>query len=182
MLIPKPAKFATPIAVTIALIAGGIAAPAQAQTTSADLSSDTVSANGPSSQASSKVASIEPNAVRAESIYIYTNGVRVVNGRKPVRKSPALNHLSQDWANHLAQDGELQHRPNHWEYYPSSIPAGGENVLQAWDDYSNAQLVKLWADSPGHRKILLDPDAKSVGIGVAKDKDGKLFAVQNFGR
>ncbi|MCZ9297174.1 CAP domain-containing protein [Corynebacterium yonathiae] len=40
----------------------------------------------------------------------------------------------------------------------------------------------MWADSPGHRKNLLDPQAKSVGIGVAKDKDGKLFAVQNFGR
>ena len=182
MLTLKPAKFATPIAVTIALIAGGIAAPAQAQTTSANLSSDIETTNDHSSQASSKASSKEPNAVRAESIYIYTNGVRIVNGRKPVRRSPALNHLSQDWADHLAQEGELQHRPNHWEYYPSSIPAGGENVLQAWDDYSNAQLVKMWADSPGHRKILLDPDAKSVGIGVAKDKDGKLFAVQNFGR
>lgn len=182
MLTLKPTKLVTPIAVTAALIAGGIAAPAQAQTTSANLSSDIETANGLSSQASSKASSKEPNAVRAESIYIYTNGVRIVNGRKPVRRSPALNHLSQDWADHLAQEGELQHRPNHWEYYPSSIPAGGENVLQAWDDYSNARLVKMWADSPGHRKNLLDPDAKSVGIGVAKDKDGKLFVVQNFGR
>ena len=182
MLAPKPATFATSIVVTIALIAGGIAVPAQAQTTSADLSSDTGSASGLSSQASSKAGSVEPNAVRAGFIHIYTNGVRIVNGRKPVRKSPALNHLSQDWANHLAQEGELQHRPNYWEHYPSSIPAGGENVLQAWDDYSNAKLIKMWADSPGHRKNLLDPQAKSVGIGVAKDKDGKLFAVQNFGR
>jgi len=182
MLTPKPAKFATLIAVTIPLIAGGIVAPAQAQTTSSNLSSDIETASDLSTQVSSKAGSIEPNTVRAESIYVYTNGVRMANGRKPVRKSPALNHLSQDWANHLVQEGELHHRPNHWEYYPSSTPAGGENVLQAWDDYSNAQLVKLWAESPGHRKILLDPQAKSVGIGVAKDKDGKLFAVQNFGR
>ncbi|WP_256380908.1 CAP domain-containing protein [Corynebacterium sp. HMSC066C02] len=37
-------------------------------------------------------------------------------------------------------------------------------------------------DSPGHRKNLLDPRAKSVGIGMAVAADGKLYAVQNFGR
>lgn len=33
-----------------------------------------------------------------------------------------------------------------------------------------------------HRKNLLDPRAKSVGIGMAIGANGKLYAVQNFGR
>ena len=64
----------------------------------------------------------------------------------------------------------------------AGLPAGGENVLQAWSDYSDARIVQLWMDSPGHRKNLLDPRAKSVGIGMAIGADGKLYAVQNFGR
>ena len=32
------------------------------------------------------------------------------------------------------------------------------------------------------RKIMLDPEAKSVGIGIAIRSDGKLYAVQNFAR
>ena len=77
---------------------------------------------------------------------------------------------------------KLSHRPQHWNYYPSNIPAGGENVLQAWSDYSDAQLVKLWYESPGHRKIMLDPRAKTIGVDVAVNSQGKLYAVQNYGR
>ncbi len=111
-----------------------------------------------------------------------TNKYRSMHGLPPVKNSPELDNIAQDWANHLAQTQDLQHRPQHWNSYPAHIPAGGENVLQAWDDYSDAQLTKLWYDSPGHKKIMLDPKAKTVGIGITINKDGKLYAVQNYGR
>ncbi|WP_412099293.1 CAP domain-containing protein [Corynebacterium aurimucosum] len=47
-------------------------------------------------------------------------------------------------------------------------------MLQAWSYYSDARLVHLWMDSPGHRKNLLDLRTKSVGIGMAVSADGKL--------
>ena len=80
------------------------------------------------------------------------------------------------------RENHLYHRPQHWNAYPSYIPAGGENILQAWSDYSDEQLVQLWYDSPGHRKIMLDPRAKSIGVGVSIAPNGKLYAVQNYGR
>lgn len=122
------------------------------------------------------------HTVRTQAILQYTNAIRMANGLSPVVKNPALDGIAQDWADHLVRVGELNHRPKHWESYPASVPAGGENVLQAWDDYSSYELVKMWFDSPGHREILLDPRAKSLGVGVAVGSDGKLFAVQNFGR
>lgn len=111
-----------------------------------------------------------------------TNKYRSMHGLPPVKNSPELDNIAQDWANHLAQTQDLQHRPQHWNSYPAYIPAGGENILQAWDDYSDAQLTKLWYDSPGHKKIMLDPKAKTVGIGIAETPEGKLYAVQNYGR
>ena len=111
-----------------------------------------------------------------------TNKYRSMHGLSPVKNSPELDNIAQDWANHLAQTQDLQHRPQHWNSYPAYIPAGGENILQAWDDYSDAQLTKLWYDSPGHKKIMLDPKAKTVGIGIAETSEGKLYAVQNYGR
>ena len=111
-----------------------------------------------------------------------TNKYRSMHGLPPVKNRPELDNIAQDWANHLAQTQDLQHRPQHWNSYPSYIPAGGENILQAWDDYSDAQLTKLWYDSPGHKKIMLDPKAKTVGIGIAETSEGKLYAVQNYGR
>ena len=123
-----------------------------------------------------------PASNRVQSIINHTNEYRQAHGLRPVRANAALNGLSQDWADQLVRADKLSHRPQHWNYYPSNIPAGGENVLQAWSDYSDAQLVKLWYESPGHRKIMLDPRAKTIGVGVAINSEGKLYAVQNYGR
>ena len=38
-----------------------------------------------------------------------------------------------------------------------------------------------WMNSPGHRKNLLDPDAKVIGIGVARNRKGSIYLTQNFG-
>lgn len=122
------------------------------------------------------------NPQRAQNIVNKTNAYRASHGVAPVRTSPELTNIAQNWANHLATTEKLEHRPQHWNVYPSYIPAGGENVLQAWYDYSDDQVVKLFADSPGHNKIMLDPRAKSVGIGVSIAPSGKLFVVENYGR
>ena len=119
---------------------------------------------------------------RYEAILHYTNAIRISHRLQPVTRNPALDRIAQDWANRMRDENNLHHRPQHWEAYPPGQRAGGENILQAWDDYSSYQLVKLWYESPGHRKILLDPDARSLGIGVATQPNGKLYAVQDFGR
>ena len=125
---------------------------------------------------------VAPASSRVQNIINYTNDYRKAHGLRPVRANGALNGLAQDWANQLVRAEKLSHRPQHWNYYPANIPAGGENVLQAWSDYSDALLVKLWYESPGHRKIMLDPRAKTIGVGVAINPEGKLYAVQNYGR
>lgn len=125
---------------------------------------------------------VTPQPQRVNGIVNQTNAHRAAHGLAPVRNDAALNGVAQNWANHLAATENLQHRPQHWNAYPSNIPAGGENVLQAWDDYSDVEVVQLFAGSPSHNEIMLDPRAKSLGVGVAVAPSGKLFVVQNFGR
>ncbi len=174
---PLPTTRITPTnyAETAVLFTGAINAPAQ---TTSSFGSFTPAAFGftmPS--ATGPVAATPHAAASAQGIINQTNAQRVANGLAPLRVDLCLTNLAQDWANALSRDGKTRHRPNYWTDYP----AGGENVLQAWSDYSDARLVQLWMDSPGHRKDLLDPRAKSVGIGMAVAADGKLDAVQNFG-
>lgn len=122
------------------------------------------------------------NAQRAQNIINYTNVKRAQHGLAPVAPSPELNALAQQWAEKNMREDRLYHRPQHWTAYPSHIPGGGENILQAWDDYSDERLVQMWYDSPGHRANMLDPRAKTIGVGVAIAPNGKLYAVQNYGR
>ncbi|MBK4139667.1 CAP domain-containing protein [Corynebacterium macginleyi] len=129
-----------------------------------------------------EVTQVKPDVVRAQSVLAAVNEARAGQGLNPVTENPDLNAIAQEWAEYLVEIGDLQHRPNHWESYPDGVPGGGENLLQAWADFSAAKLVDMWMNSPNHRKKLLDPDAKTVGTGIAVGADGELFAVQNFGR
>ena len=124
-----------------------------------------------------------PYRDRAAAIIRYTNIKREQHGLAPITENAMLSRsVAQPWAEQMLSDNDLHHRPKHWTAYPAHIPAGGENILQAWSDYTDKQLVQLWYDSPGHRKMMLDPKAQSVGIGIAIRDDGKLYAVQNFAR
>ncbi|MBK4151636.1 CAP domain-containing protein [Corynebacterium macginleyi] len=129
-----------------------------------------------------EVTQVTPDVVRAQSVLAAVNEARAGQGLNPVTENPDLNAIAQEWAEYLVEIGDLQHRSNHWEAYPDGVPGGGENLLQAWADFSAAKLVDMWMNSPNHRKKLLDPDAKTVGTGIAVGADGELFAVQNFGR
>lgn len=131
---------------------------------------------------SNPVPHTAPNAARAANIVRLTNIKRAQHGLAPVVQRPELNAIAQEWSERNMRENHLYHRPQHWNAYPSYIPAGGENILQAWSDYSDEQLVQLWYDSPGHKKIMLDPRAKSIGVGVSIASNGKLYAVQNYGR
>ena len=121
------------------------------------------------------------DAVKLNQIVEETNKLRAQHGLTPVKRDGNLDKVSQDWANHLAQIDELNHRPHFIDKYPSYLNRGGsENILQAWDKYSAHELVQIWYNSPGHRANMLSPKAKSLGVGIATRHDGKLYAVQNF--
>ena len=179
-------KIVAPVAAAAALFAGSINAPAQAGSSFGAFNPASFGFTTPTTPttpaAAGPVVSAPNASASVQGLINQTNAQRKANGLAPLRVDPSLTNLAQDWANTLNREGRIRHRPNYWTHYPASLPAGGENVLQAWTDYSDARLVQLWMDSPGHRKNLLDPRAKSVGIGLATSPDGKLYAVQNFGR
>ena len=119
---------------------------------------------------------------RVNNIVKYTNIKRAQHGLAPVVVRPELSAIAQEWSDRMTREDHLYHRPQHWNAYPQHIPAGGENILQAWSNRSDEYLVQMWYESPGHKAIMLDPGAKSIGVGVSIAPNGKLYAVQNYGR
>lgn len=151
----KATKIVAPVAAVAALFAGSINAPAQAGSSfgafnPADFGFTMPSVAGPAAPAPHAAASVQ-------GLINQTNAQRVANGLAPLRVDPNLTNLAQDWANTLSRDGRTRHRPNYWTFYPAGLPAGGENVLQAWSDYSDASLVKLWMDSPATARTCSTP-------------------------
>lgn len=175
-----PKKSLTTSAAALCALASLTSVPIASAATPVDVPTASITKVAPFEQVAGPM--INHPVARYEAILHYTNAIRISHGLRPVAHNRELDRIAQDWANRMRDDNNLHHRPQHWEAYPPGQRAGGENILQAWDDYSSYQLVKLWYESPGHRKILLDPDARSLGIGVATQPNGKLYAVQDFGR
>ena len=59
----------------------------------------------------------------------------------------------------------------------SQLHSFAENV--AYGATSGKQVVSLWKSSPGHRQNMLG-NYKYIGIGIAKDKQGRFFYTEVF--
>ena len=55
----------------------------------------------------------------------------------------------------------------------------GENI--AWGYDSATEVMDAWMASPGHRRNILNCEAKSIGTGVRHAADGTLYYTQVFG-
>ena len=112
------------------------------------------------------------------------NSDRVANGLGPLAWNGQLSCNAQDWASHLASITQLVHQDlstrigdPEW----SEWNAFGENILQGPGTMTGDTIENTWMNSAGHRDNILR-DYDSVGIGVATSADGRIWAVQEFGR
>ena len=118
-------------------------------------------------------------------ILIYVNEYRSKHGLPPLRMNKWISQEakkhSQDMANHRIPFGH--------QYFSKRIQrvfgkikqcrGGAENVAY---NYKDAKIVvQQWLTSPGHRRNI-EGRYDLTGIGLARDKQGKLYFTQMFVR
>ncbi|MDJ0677490.1 MAG: CAP family protein [Calothrix sp. MO_167.B42] len=118
------------------------------------------------------------------------NTLRQRHGSPALTEDSGLTNLAQDWAQQLANTGQMQHRPNNQYgeniYYAWSSQPGfdvnGEVPVQAWYDededydYNNPGF----SSQTGHFTQVVWKNSTKVGCGKAKSVDGKVFVVCNY--
>ena len=103
------------------------------------------------------------------------NAVRRSHGLKAVRPSPALGRAAVFHASSMARFGYFGHTSRDGttfgarlaRYYPAgrfASWAAGETLLWSSPDVTPERAVSLWLASPKHRRILLDPRWREVGL------------------
>jgi uncharacterized protein YkwD len=107
------------------------------------------------------------------------NDLRRSNGLKELRLSPALSLAALGHSLSMAQHGFFSHdgydgRP-FWsrikpKYRPQrgSFWAAGENLVWSSAELSADAAIRIWLDSPPHRKNLLTPSWREVGLGAVR--------------
>lgn len=118
-----------------------------------------------------------PNA-DVQKIFEDTNSARVTNGLKPLVLNEQMTKVAQDWSATQAREGRMYHNPNYSSQIPGGWTRAAENVAYG---YSVDSVTNGWMNSPGHRANILG-DYNSIGIGVAKDANGRNYYTQNFAK
>jgi len=115
------------------------------------------------------------------------NAFRAASGVAPVSASPSLQRAALWKSGHMLAAAYFQHADPPVGRSPADRatvcgyvgPVLGENIAEGQRD--PAAVMQAWANSPGHRAAMLDPDYTAVGIGVAQRGDGRLYWTQDFG-
>ena len=115
----------------------------------------------------------------ADSLLDAINIVRASYGLTPVTMSPQLGAAAQGMAadmaathtfGHVTADGRTLDDRVAPTGYIATHPTWALSENLAWEDAglsTTANVMSGWLASPAHREVLLDPDIREVGIGLA---------------
>jgi uncharacterized protein YkwD len=113
----------------------------------------------------------------------YTNEFRQSKGKSKLLMEDIINRQAEQHAVNMAKGKTsfghqgFQNRVKAIKSETGFISAAAENV--AYGDMTAKEVVQGWINSPSHRKNLLG-NYTHIGIGVAKNKNGRLYFVQVF--
>ncbi|HSK76745.1 MAG TPA: CAP domain-containing protein [Thermoanaerobaculia bacterium] len=126
--------------------------------------------------------------VRAE-ILAAVNAERKKAGAPPLRSNSLLDKAAQRHAQDMLSRGYFAHeslerktvreRAREAAYDWRAI---GENIAEG--QFSVDEVMRTWMNSPGHRRNILDPAFKELGVGLALGRSGSGYRVlwaQAFG-
>jgi uncharacterized protein YkwD len=105
------------------------------------------------------------NATLVQDVLSQTNQFRKSKGLTELVMRNELNAIAQQHSADMAS-AKIKH-----------LHSIAENV--AYGATSAKQVVTLWKNSSGHRRNMLGP-YRYIGIGIAKDKQGRMFYTQVF--
>ena len=125
----------------------------------------------------------EKGTEHTQTILNKVNNLRASLGLKPVTRIAELDAVAQDWSEQMAARKTMEHRPNFANHYPKGWRGASENIAMRSDGGDiGAQLFDQWLNSPPHYANMTDPNADSLGIGIAYESgSGNWYATQNFG-
>jgi uncharacterized protein YkwD len=103
----------------------------------------------------------------ADQVAADINDARHLRGMGWLKRDSELSAGAQAHAEWMARTRRFEHEPG----YAEIIARGADTADHA---------VFLWEHSPPHRGIMLGPDYRRVGVGMARAEDGEAFWCARF--
>jgi len=113
------------------------------------------------------------------------NKERAKAGLAPVAYNAALDNSAEKHARHMSLVGRMAHDgigdgdPGERARAEGWRRGWGENVAKGQS--TPEQVVREWMASPGHRRNILDPSFRVMGVGQVQASNGTNYWAQEFG-
>jgi uncharacterized protein YkwD len=128
-----------------------------------------------------------------ENILLFTNNERHKRGLPLFQKSSALRYLARKQSENMCEARTLEHEsdlfPKGWKKFTDRLKAAGlrsgaENIgyrtLREQPEKWAAAVVREWMKSPPHRKNILNPRWRYLGVGVFLCRNRIAYTAQFF--
>ncbi|WP_188187224.1 CAP domain-containing protein [Nonomuraea sp. SYSU D8015] len=115
-----------------------------------------------------------------------TNAERAKGGCKPLTHDPQLRAAAFGHSDDMAKNNYFDHTSRDGRSFTDRIRAAGftggtswaENI--AFGQRTPAEVVQGWMNSPGHRANIMNCRFNLIGVGAAKNSQGRIYWTQNF--
>lgn len=117
-----------------------------------------------------------------------TNAARKKEGLTPLSPNKTLMEVARAHSANMAKQKKVAHKLDDTTPAQRVKKAGynyratGENVAAGDPTFTEAEFFQGWMESKGHRENILSSKYNEIGIGIAKDSDGRLYYTQVFGK
>jgi uncharacterized protein YkwD len=115
-------------------------------------------------------------------LLVRINALRLKLGLAPLSADAALDAVAQAWADRLAAENFFTHVAPDGSDLKGRLSAAGYRFASAGENLgaSSGPLAAHFGieHSPGHRKNLLEPGHRRLGVGLAKRSDGLTVVVE----
>jgi uncharacterized protein YkwD len=115
-----------------------------------------------------------------------TNQTREKEKLAPLKPNAVLFEVARAHSANMAKQGKMEHDLDDKTPAQRVKAAGyeyswtGENIAMG-ENWPITGVFQGWMDSPPHRENILNGNFQEIGIGIAKDKAGKVYYTQVFG-
>ncbi|MDP9816425.1 CAP domain-containing protein [Spirilliplanes yamanashiensis] len=163
-------------------------APAPATSPTATLPATAPPDAAPPGQPAAAVPPAESGPFASEEAEVtrLVNEERERAGLDPVTAERRLTTAARQHSQDMARRDYFSHTSRNGTTFGERITRNGyrwraaaENIAKGQE--SPAEVMTSWMNSPGHRANILNEDLEEIGVGVARDADGRLVWTQDFG-
>ncbi|MDN4171364.1 CAP domain-containing protein [Nocardioides sp. SOB77] len=111
---------------------------------------------------------------------VATNAQRADHGRARVGSDGCLQRMAARQADRMARAGRMWHQDLQRVLRDCDMRLVGENVAQGYAS-GRATVDRGWMRSAGHRRNILDPDFRAMGLAARQGEGGRWYVAQVLG-